>query len=154
LQLEIFSALTAGVQANVNPWGATWALEDVEALAAFIPTQTTRELLVRWEWSETNAPPVNMPSPPFLQITWDGNTSNYRGLLINGEPLLIFQKEEEYLALNIVDQVWLTSFILACDEPPLRAKLRRWEKPTNPPWRGETTPQPPTCGGEGAQEDV
>ena len=69
-----------------------------------------------------------MPNPPFLQISWDGNPINYRGVYINGEPLLIFQREEEYLALNIVDQFWLTSFILSCDEP-LRAKSRHTANP-------------------------
>ena len=91
-QLNISSTFTAGVQANVNPWGATWALEDVEAMAAVIPTQTTRELLEMREWSDTNEAPINMPNPPFLQIKWSRDPISYRGVHINGEPLLIFQK--------------------------------------------------------------
>ena len=87
-------------------------------MAAFIPKQAKKELVARWEWSEINETPLSLPNPQFLQITWEGYPINYRGIHLNGETILLFQNEEDFLALNIADQFWLTSFILACDVPP------------------------------------
>ena len=87
-------------------------------MAAFIPKQAKRELTARREWSELNEPPLSMPNQPCISITWEGYPIFYRGIYLNGETILVFQTEEDFLALNIADQLWLTSFILACDEPP------------------------------------
>ena len=133
-QPRSLTTFMAGVTANPNPWGATWALEDVETMAAFIPKQAKTELAARWEWSEINEAPLSLPNPPFLQITWEGYPISYRGIHLNGKNILLFQNEEDILALNIADQFWLTNFILACDLP-LREKLRRWENQHNPHWR-------------------
>ena len=154
-QPRILTTFTAGVTANPNPWGATWSLEDVETMASFLPEHAKRDLAARWEWSEANEPPLPMPNQPFLQVTWAGYPICYRGIHLNGETILIFHNEEDFLALSIADQFWITSFILTCDPPPpLRAKSRRTETPTEPEGEMETTPQPTTRGGEGAQEDV
>ena len=99
-----FTTFAAGVQANENPWGAIWALEDVEAMASFLPDHAQRDMKARWEWAEANETPIPMPHQPFLQITWAGHPICYRGIHLNGEAILIFQNEEDFLALNIADQ--------------------------------------------------
>ena len=87
-------------------------------MASFMPEQTKHELTEKWEWSEANETPLPGPNYPYYQVTWDGNPIRYRGILINGESILTFHNEEDFLALSIVDQFWLSNYIVTCDAPP------------------------------------
>ena len=122
-------------------------------MAAFIPKQAKRELTARWEWSEINETPLSMPNQPYISITWEGYPIFYRGSYVNGETILIFQSEEDFLALNLADQFWMTRFIRSCDTPR-REKSRRSALASQPTRDAETTPQPLTRRGDGAQEAV
>ena len=73
-------------------------------MASFMPKHVEMELTEPWGWSEANEIPLPRPNYPYYPVTWAGNPICYRGILINGEPILTFHNEEDFLALSIADQ--------------------------------------------------
>jgi hypothetical protein len=118
LQRKIFTTFAAGAQANENPRGAPWTLEEVETLAALIPTQTKKGPCGAMGVVGKQRNPRRTVVSPVHLCHLGRKPIVFRPVLVNGEPLLIGGSEDVYLALSLSDQLALANYLPTSKEQP------------------------------------